>query len=310
MRKTSQNWQPSRAPERNSIGLALSAGGARGAYQIGCWRAFRERGLSFGAVAGSSIGALNGALVCQGDWQAAYDLWVELTLSNSMSLDYRKIGKLALTAATDIGLLFVPVPNLRFLRVLKYASAVIKVASRHGSLGMLKRKGMFNLQDMKPVFSKHIDMSKVLGGTIPLFVAVTGPSSQLDPVGPLRYFTLQDHGEEEAWSILAASMSIPFVFAGVPIDGDIHADGGMRESLPVDALYKVGFRKIVAVGMKSEMNWKQELYPDAAIVLINPDKNLGRFPMATFKFTERAVMAWMDRGYLDAHNVLDNQPLT
>jgi len=47
--------------QKAATGLVLSAGGAKGAYQLGCWRAFVERGISFAAVAGSSIGALNGA---------------------------------------------------------------------------------------------------------------------------------------------------------------------------------------------------------------------------------------------------------
>ena len=294
---------------QDSIGLALSAGGARGAYQIGCWRAFRERGLSFGAVAGSSIGALNGALVCQGDWEFAYDLWMELTGSKVIGLDYSKIGKLALTAAVDLGLLLVPVPNVRFLRFAKYASSLIKIASRYGSVGMLRRMGLLDLRDLKPIFSKHIDMAKVLESKITLLVAVCGPASKRDPVGPLRYFRLQEHNETDAWSILSASMSIPFVFAGVTINGEMHSDGGMRQWLPIDPLYRMGFRKIITVGMRSDIKWKQERFSDSRTIIISPEKNLGRFPLATLRFTRDAVIEWMSRGYVDAHRELDKQQL-
>ncbi|MBI5250543.1 MAG: patatin-like phospholipase family protein [Desulfomonile tiedjei] len=309
MKKTSHNLPHELEATQNSIGLALSAGGARGAYQIGSWRALRERGLSLGAVAGSSIGALNGALVCQGDWESAYDLWIQLTRSTVLRPDYGKIGKLVFTAAVDIGLLFVPVPNLRFVRILKYASSVIKIASRHGSLGMLRRMGLFNLSDLKPLLGKYIEISKVLDGKIPLFVTTCGPPCQTDPLGPLRYFRLQEHDEENAWRILSASMSIPFVFGGVRINGETFSDGGIRESLPVDPLYEIGFRKIVAVGMKRDMHWRPEKYPDSTIVLITPDQSLGRFPLATFRFTREAVLEWMSRGYLDAHRILDKQRL-
>ena len=44
-------------------GLVFDGGGARGAYQIGAWRALSEAGVKISAVAGTSVGALNGALV-------------------------------------------------------------------------------------------------------------------------------------------------------------------------------------------------------------------------------------------------------
>ena len=49
------------------IGLILSGGGARGAYQIGVWEAMRTLGLHqhLRAVAGVSIGAINGAFIIQ-----------------------------------------------------------------------------------------------------------------------------------------------------------------------------------------------------------------------------------------------------
>lgn len=42
-------------------GLVLDGGGARGAYQIGAWKALREAGVKIEAVAGTSVGALNGS---------------------------------------------------------------------------------------------------------------------------------------------------------------------------------------------------------------------------------------------------------
>lgn len=49
--------------------LVLDGGGARGAYQIGAWKALRESGVKIYAVAGTSVGALNGALICMGIWR-------------------------------------------------------------------------------------------------------------------------------------------------------------------------------------------------------------------------------------------------
>ena len=43
-------------------GLVLEGGGGKGAYHIGAVRALLEMGIEFGAVAGVSVGALNGAM--------------------------------------------------------------------------------------------------------------------------------------------------------------------------------------------------------------------------------------------------------
>lgn len=48
-------------------GLILAGGGAKGAYQIGAWKAMRELDIEFEAIAGASIGAINGAMIAQGD---------------------------------------------------------------------------------------------------------------------------------------------------------------------------------------------------------------------------------------------------
>ena len=45
------------------IGLVLSSGGGKGAYQVGVVRRLAELGLSPIAIAGTSVGALNGAIL-------------------------------------------------------------------------------------------------------------------------------------------------------------------------------------------------------------------------------------------------------
>src|SRR5215207_591698 len=65
------------------IGLVLSGGGGKGAYQIGCWRALRELGLDrFTSIAGTSVGALNAALIAQGDFEKARSVWFGISPSH------------------------------------------------------------------------------------------------------------------------------------------------------------------------------------------------------------------------------------
>ena len=50
-------------PEKMKVGLVLSGGGAKGAYQVGALKALQELGTTIDVVAGASIGALNGAVL-------------------------------------------------------------------------------------------------------------------------------------------------------------------------------------------------------------------------------------------------------
>ena len=68
-------------------GIVLDGGGARGAYQIGAWKALKEAGVKINAVAGTSVGALNGALICMDDVENAVRIWSELTFSRVMDVD-------------------------------------------------------------------------------------------------------------------------------------------------------------------------------------------------------------------------------
>lgn len=67
--------------------IALEGGGAKGAYEIGVWQAFEEVGVKYCAVSGSSVGALNGALMAMRDLDKAVHLWENLTFSQIIDVD-------------------------------------------------------------------------------------------------------------------------------------------------------------------------------------------------------------------------------
>ncbi|HPP36615.1 MAG TPA: patatin-like phospholipase family protein, partial [Clostridiales bacterium] len=77
-----------------SFGLVLEGGGGRGAYQIGACKAIKELGFKISMVAGTSVGALNGAMVVQGDIDLAYDVWHELEPEHVLRLEDDHYSKL------------------------------------------------------------------------------------------------------------------------------------------------------------------------------------------------------------------------
>ena len=61
------------------VGLVLEGGGAKGAYAIGCLRALYDNGIRFDAVAGTSVGALNAAIVATNKIVFGEEFWSSLT---------------------------------------------------------------------------------------------------------------------------------------------------------------------------------------------------------------------------------------
>ena len=57
------------------IGVVLTGGGAKGAYQIGCLRALQDAGLSLDAISGASVGAIHGVMLAAGKLDEAEAIW-------------------------------------------------------------------------------------------------------------------------------------------------------------------------------------------------------------------------------------------
>ena len=75
--------------QTHSLGLVLSGGGGKGAYQIGAWRALMELGWDarITGVSGASVGALNAALIGCTDYAQAETLWKSITPLQFLDID-------------------------------------------------------------------------------------------------------------------------------------------------------------------------------------------------------------------------------
>lgn len=72
----SVQFAPSTHPK---MALVLGGGGAKGAYQVGVWRALEEyKRTNFKAIAGTSVGALNALLFATTDSKSAISTWMKL----------------------------------------------------------------------------------------------------------------------------------------------------------------------------------------------------------------------------------------
>ena len=116
-------------------GLVLEGGGAKGAYQIGAWKALKEAGVKINAVAGTSVGALNGALICMDELELAQQMWSNLTYSQVMDVDDTKM-------------------ELMLEREMPFREAV-KEAFRHMS------EGGVDVTPLKDMLDKVVDEEKI-----------------------------------------------------------------------------------------------------------------------------------------------------
>ena len=66
--------------------IALEGGGAKGAYEIGVWKALEQAGVKYNAVSGTSVGALNGALMTMRDLTRGIACWRDIHLNKVMDL--------------------------------------------------------------------------------------------------------------------------------------------------------------------------------------------------------------------------------
>ncbi|MGN1186993.1 MAG: patatin-like phospholipase family protein, partial [Lachnospiraceae bacterium] len=70
--------------------LTLAGGGGKGSYQIGVWKALREINLEKNliAVSGSSVGALNAALISLGDYERAEIIWKNIMPKQFLDINF------------------------------------------------------------------------------------------------------------------------------------------------------------------------------------------------------------------------------
>ena len=60
---------------KKEYGLVLAGGGTKGAYEVGAWKALKELNINITAIVGTSIGAINGALFLQDNYEKIIELY-------------------------------------------------------------------------------------------------------------------------------------------------------------------------------------------------------------------------------------------
>jgi len=228
-------------------GLVLEGGGAKGSYQIGACQAMQELGVEFGAVAGTSIGALNGAMIVQGELEKAYELWYNISPAQVFDIEEERLEELRNLEISHDGLLY-------FMKKAK------EIAQSKGLDITFIKKLLYEIID-----EKKLRDSKMLFG----FVTVS-----LTDMKPLELFL--DHiPEGKVVEYLMASANLP-AFKQEKLDGKHFMDGGFYDNLPLNMLVGKGFKNIIAVRTKALGRTRKVSDPSVKVNYIASDDNLGR----------------------------------
>jgi predicted acylesterase/phospholipase RssA len=98
-----------RAGAERRIGIVLTGGGAKGAYQIGGLRALEEAGLSkVRAIAGTSIGAIHGFMLPAGKLDEAEKIWRRARFADIAEVTLWRLRHFPLWLAAGVGSEFSP----------------------------------------------------------------------------------------------------------------------------------------------------------------------------------------------------------
>ncbi len=220
------------------VGLVLAGGGAKGAYEIGVWKALRETGVAerIQVFSGSSVGAINATLFASvGDADECIRLWREAVgkvftcNTNEMQEviqrpfdDYEEVredfmkGKKEgeeLTAGEEVA-----------AGVLVALSTLFRAAERmdNAMQGVSNSVGVCNSSQFREVLKRSLPEK---WSSCPPYVYVTAVEKG---AGKMRTFLLNGNKRERVIDCLMASTAIPVIFDSVRIDGVEYMDGGVE----------------------------------------------------------------------------------
>ncbi|MBQ6118190.1 MAG: patatin-like phospholipase family protein [Clostridia bacterium] len=239
--------------------IVFAGGGSKGAYQVGAWKALNELGQSFQIAAGTSIGSINAAFYVQHDFDAAYEMWGELTagaiMTNGINMD--RSFESIFSQRDQL------VPFIKNYITSKGAD----VTPFHERLRSFFSEEKF--------FTSEVD-----------YALVTTEFPSMDPVVVRKADMRADPAN--AWQWLAASAACFPVFPVMEIGGKSYVDGGYYDNIPVAPAFSLGADEVVVVDLKTENNHEGYLrHP--RVKYIKPSRDLGTFMNFEREVLDRSI---------------------
>lgn len=220
--------------------LVLAGGGAKGAYQMGAWKALRKLKMKFDIVTGTSIGALNGALIVQDTYFRGYRLW--------LTTDFYKLFGEELKDVGDF-------------------KKAVKICGKN----LLSQTGI-DTDKYDSFVKKYINIDRIYNSKINYGI-VTYNLSDRKP----HLVTKNKTDKTKLCDYIVASTSCFPAFEMKEIDGDKYIDGAYYDNLPINLAVDMGADEVVAIDLESIGIKREVKNKDIKVTYIKPSCDLGSF---------------------------------
>ena len=262
------------------LGIALAGGGARGAYQIGAWRALKESGVfdQIQAFSGASVGSLNAVLFAMGDYDLAYKTWMSLDKKSLFNIEKHVLKRIAKE-------------KLNFLN-----------------------RGLYSTRKLEKLLSETIDFDTIKDKEI--YVATTHLGNQDSTFFDLIrtnykhffkseqqvvYKNLNDSENEDKIKTLLASCAIPVAFRPIKVQEETYYDGGLLDNTPYQPLIDAGCDVIIVIDLFTFSPMRIKKVEDVKVYTCYPKRSLRGILDFNHKYIERRF----ELGYHDMQKLLE-----
>ena len=260
------------------IGLCLSGGGARGAYQAGAINALDEAGVlkQISVFAGTSIGAANAAVLASQSAPILKEAWFHipphalgprqkvLAILFKEKLKALELGFLSMDTFSSMLMHYIDEKNLKKHKV--YVTISDGGDHSQGLVGLLKSTYQHYLRQEPKVI----------------------------------YMPLNQLHQDDALKTIIASCSIPLVFPSVKTADHTFYDGGVFDNIPVNPLIAEGCTEIWVIQLTKAFFFSPEAYPNTTIHEIKHEGSLG----GIFDFSQEHIEKLYAWGYQDAQRFI------
>ena len=249
-------------------GLALEGGSGKGAYHIGVAKALYEEGYTFDGFVGTSIGAINAAILAAGDLEKALEIWPSITMEQIFDEDEH------------------PILHMADRKAFKSDFKVLSSARRKALAKILENKGI-NTEKMKAFLGQYIDEERVRASGKD-FGLVTISLSERKP----RELMKEDIPNGQLFNYIMASAALP-VFRPESIDDSVYLDGGFYNNCPYNLLLDKGYDEVIVVRTNAAGIFRK--VADPRVKCIIPSDDIRRI----FLFSPESTTSLIQLGYYD-----------
>jgi len=213
---------PAPTPVRQTV-LVLQGGGALGAYQVGVYQALHERGIEPDWVIGTSIGAINGALIAGNKPEhrlaRLHAFWdrIEHSSPSEVWRLWPGLGSLFCNLHTVSR----GIPNF-------FAPNPASWAGTQAQLGV-EAASYYSTAPLHATLASLVDFDLLAKRRTRLTVGAVNVAS-----GRMRYFDNRESvlGPQH----VMASGALPPAFPAIRVDGEPYWDGGIYSNTPIEAV--------------------------------------------------------------------------